>query len=202
MTDIILVKLHEWTAGLNSLDGRTSVYAHIRNIPYMVIPEIRDREKGPREILSRMSGSCTPKHFLLGKMFQAMDIPIKFLSFPYSWDQKNVAYPDPLRDLARKIPTEYHLACQAYLNGKWVIVDATWDPPLAKAGFPVNQAWDGFSDTEVAVDFIEMVEHPSAEERDEFVKLKKASWTEEDKRLTSEFIDGLNRWLKEVRAIS
>jgi hypothetical protein len=30
-------------------------------------------------------------------------------------------------------------------------VDATWDRPLKRAGFPVNEHWDGRSDTKCAV---------------------------------------------------
>ena len=30
-------------------------------------------------------------------------------------------------------------------------MDATWDLPLLKAGFPVNGSWDGYSETKCAV---------------------------------------------------
>ena len=33
----------------------------------------------------------------------------------------------------------------------WILVDATWDRPLVKAGFPVNDHWDGYSEMRWAV---------------------------------------------------
>jgi hypothetical protein len=199
MGEIIKENLEKWTEGLEPLDARISVFEHIRDIPYKVIPELRSRDTGPRKILELMCGSCTPKHFLLGAMFEMMDVPIKYVSFPYSWDQKHVDYPDELREWARLIPTEYHLACSVRIGEEWVLVDATWDPPLAKAGFPVNESWDGISDTKVAVDYLDMIVHEKAAERDEYVTRQKSSWTEGDYALTSRFIDGLNTWLQEIR---
>jgi len=32
-----------------------------------------------------------------------------------------------------------------------ILVDATWDRPLVKAGFPVNDHWDGYSEMRWAV---------------------------------------------------
>jgi hypothetical protein len=32
-----------------------------------------------------------------------------------------------------------------------VLVDASWDPPLAARGFPVQGAWDGTTDTVLAL---------------------------------------------------
>lgn len=200
MMEIIKDTLEKWTKGMQPVDARISVFEHIRDIPYKVIPELRSRDVGPREIIKRGCGSCTPKHFLLGAMFELMDVPVKYVSFPYSWDQKNVEYPDELRDLAGIIPTEYHLACSARIGEEWVLVDATWDPPLKKVGFPVNESWDGISDTKVAVDYLDMIVHENAEERDEYVTRKKSSWTEGDHAITSRFIEKLNKWLEEVRA--
>ncbi|MDD4137527.1 MAG: hypothetical protein PHT99_06500, partial [Methanoregula sp.] len=56
-----------------------------------------------------------------------------------------------LRRLAAVMPVAYHLACRVRINGRWVLVDATWDRPLAKGGFPVNEYWDGYADTKCAV---------------------------------------------------
>jgi hypothetical protein len=49
------------------------------------------------------------------------------------------------------LPVAYHLACRVQLGCRWILVDATWDPPLAKAGFPVNDYWDGCAETRCAV---------------------------------------------------
>ena len=44
-----------------------------------------------------------------------------------------------------------HLACRVYLEDRYVLVDATVDPPLGRIGLPFAQSWDGKSDTPLPV---------------------------------------------------
>jgi len=199
MDDIVRRRLTEWTEGLGSREARIRVFEGVRDIPYEVIPRIRTSRDGPRGILEMGRGSCTPKHFLLGRMFEAMGLGVRYVTYPFPWDQKGVDYPDELRRLAAKLPTEYHLAIHAEVEGRWARVDATWDLPLWKVGFPVNKEWDGASDTKIAVDYIEEVVHASAEERDEYVQGKKSEWSPEDFERAGRFVEGLNAWLRQVR---
>ncbi len=85
------------------------------------------------------------------------------------------------------MPIGYHLACRAYINGKWILVDATWDIPLSKAGFPVNESWDGISNTLNAVKPLEGIVHRNAKKSDE------------EKSLSNRFYSILNKWLEELR---
>jgi len=130
-SDIVQKAFVEWTKGLSGKDARISIFNHVRDIPYAVIPEIRNPVDGPQGLLERMKGSCSPKHFLLGRMFEMIGVPIKYVSYPFSWNVKSVAYPLELRKLAEVIPIEYHLACKVSVENRWVVVDATWDRPLA-----------------------------------------------------------------------
>lgn len=41
----------------------------------------------------------------------------------------------------------FHDTVELTLDGQRIIVDPTWDPALAAAGFPVMPAWDGVSST-------------------------------------------------------
>jgi hypothetical protein len=75
--DIVQEAFAEWTKGLSGRDARISIFDHIRDIPYAVIPEISNPVDGPQGLLKGMKGSCTPKHFLLGRMFEMLQIPIK-----------------------------------------------------------------------------------------------------------------------------
>jgi hypothetical protein len=61
--------------------------------------------------------------------------------------------------LVNEMPMGYHLACKAYINEKWVLVDATWDLPLKRLGFPLNESWDGVSNTLNAVKPEEEITH-------------------------------------------
>jgi len=78
-------------------------------------------------------------------------------------------------------------------------VDATYDLPLAKAGFPVTENWDGVSSTKNAVNPIEEVLHDTPEERVRYENEKKMHHTEAQKAASVEFIGKLNEWLESVR---
>jgi len=105
-----------------------------------------------------------------------------------------------LADLAASLPLECHLNCDALIGGRWVMVDATWDPPLARAGFPVNLKWDGCSDTLNAVKPIEKIVHDSAVERDEYAREMEAGYSVGGSEAYARFVRELNAWLEEVRA--
>jgi hypothetical protein len=102
--------------------------------------------------------------------------------------------------LADGMPNGYHLACKAYINGGWILVDATWDLPLKKLGFPVNESWDGVSDTLNAVKPEQEIIHENDGERLEYIR--KRGWrllTEKEKALSLRFFDELNEWLQGAR---
>ena len=141
----------EWTCGLDSLKSRISIFEHIRDMPYSIQISMSDPKTAPEQILSYGKGYCGPKHYLLAAMFRRLDLEVVYASFPFLWDDPAIRYPPELRRLAAGMPMAYHLACRARLNGRWVLVDATWDPPLARGGYPVNASWDGISDTTCAV---------------------------------------------------
>jgi len=200
MTDIVRQQFDKWTKGLDPKAKRISVCEHVRNIPYRLVPEIRNRLEGPRKVLELGCGSCTPKHFLLGAMFEMLDIPVKYVSFPFSYDQPNFSYPPDVRALAREMRTEYHLALRAYVEGSWVLVDATWDPACAAVGAPVNESWDGLSDMKLAVDPFDERVHEDPAERDAYVVQEKADWTDANKACEDRFIEAFNSWIDGVRA--
>ena len=189
----------EWTNGLSGRDARISVFNHVRDIPYAVVPEINNPVDGPEGLLKTMKGSCGPKHFLLARMFEKLQIPTQYLTYPFSWNSKAVAYSPELRMLAEVIPVTYHLACKARIQNRWVIVDATWDRPLARVGFPVNESWDGAGDTKLAVEPLDDLVQKNAQERTRFAQAHKSSWTVDDHARADRFTTALNRWLEDAR---
>lgn len=199
MHDPVQERLMQWTRRLDVREARIAVFTHIRDMPYEIITGLKDPVKGPARTLSAGRGSCTAKHFLLGAMFAKMDIPVRYITFSFFWDDPDIDYPPKLRNLARQLPVEYHLANKAFLEGKWVLVDATWDPPLAAAGYPVNERWDGVSDTLNAVKSLDEIAHESAVERVEFANKAEGAYTEDEKLARDEFVASLNSWLWELR---
>jgi hypothetical protein len=165
MADILEEKLREWTQGKNAVEARASIYRRIRDIPYAVIPRLNHAE-GYIEILKLGRGSCTPKHFLLGNMFQRLGMLVLYAVYPFKWgdwEPAGMMYFSRLWELSQEQPLSYHLACRVEIDGKLVLVDATLDSGLRKLGFPVNNDWDGFSDTALPVNPCgeEQLYHPS-----------------------------------------
>lgn len=199
MTDIINDKFREWTKGLESIQSRISIFNHIRDIPFGLIPDLIDPMKGPMGILQYNKGSCSPKHFLLKIMFGKLKIPTKYATYPFKWGELPAEYPEGLKQLADKMPVEYHLACKAYINERWILVDATWDLPLKKADFVITENWDGISDTLNAVNPLSEIVHKSIQERIELVGMQKMPFTEEENTLRENFYTAFNVWLEVTR---
>ena len=196
---LVQEKLREWTRGLDAREARIAVFTRIRDMPYEIIAELKDPYEGPVKTLEAGRGSCTAKHFLLGAMLQLMELPVQYVTYPFYWGDPDIAYPPEVKMLAERAPLEYHLANKAFIDGKWVLVDATWDPAVAKAGFPVNHDWDGRSDTVNAVKPLREVVHDGAVERAQYTDEVKAAYSGEEALVLDEFVAAFNRWLRELR---
>jgi hypothetical protein len=144
-------KLREWTSGRDVRGGLISVFEHIRDIPYSLAVPMTDLDTAPEQILALGKGYCAPKHNLLAEMCRRMGYEVVYATFPFLWNDPDLLYPPDLRQLAITLPVAHHLACRVRINNRWVLVDATWDLPLKRAGFPVNVYWDGHTDTLCAV---------------------------------------------------
>ncbi len=98
-----------------------------------------------------------------------------------------------LGGLAEELPINYHLACRVYIDGRFVLVDATLDTALKRLGLPVNTEWDGISDTRLPINPCgeEQIYHPSE------ACLMQAQYDE--KSLV--FYNALNSWLDDARKL-
>lgn len=191
MTDIIDRTLLEWTRGLSAKAARIAVFNKVRDIPYAIVPELNDPQRFV-DILKLNRGSCTPKHFLLCHIFEKLGLEVLYAVYPFLWSDFEALYPRELRDLARTMPVGCHLACRVDIEGQLVLVDATIDPALQKLGLPVNNEWDGFGDTLLAMDPCgeEQLYHPSEANLMQPRNLDQNSLA---------FYQGLNFWLERVR---
>lgn len=212
MSDEFDLLLDEWTRGLSHPENIVMVFNRIRDIPYAILPDQLDPFLGPLNLLRAGRGSCVPKHFLLGILFERLGTAVRYVSIPFSWDQPGIMYPESLRTLASSLPPSYHLACRAYLGRRWVLVDCTWDYPLAAAGFPVNMHWDGISETMPAVTPLPLIPpggledtpvteimHRSSGERTTFYGEMRDIYTPGQVEARKEFDREFNMWLDEVR---
>jgi len=97
------------------------------------------------------------------------------------------------------MPTGTHLACKAYIEGKWILIDATWDVSLKRAGFPVNEKWDGISDTKNAVKPIIEIIHDSIDDRVRYAAQHRSLWTDAEIQAYERFPSLFNAWLDSLR---
>ena len=197
--DVISEKFDEWTENLGPKESRIEIFKRIRDIPFGLIPGLIDPEESPIGILTHNRGSCSPKHFLLGLMYQRLKIQIKYATYPFYWNDLNVEYPVMLKQLADEMPLEYHVACKAYINEKWILIDATWDQPLEKVGFPVNESWYGIGDTLNAVKPLDEIIHENVQDRIEYVRGETARHTDKENSLSNRFYGEFIKWLEEIR---
>lgn len=192
MSGSIDEKFREWIQGKDVVDARVGIYERIRDIPYAVIPELIDAQ-GYMEMLRLGKGSCTPKHFLLCNMYQRLGMLVLYAVYPFRWDEVEIDYPPRLRKLAEAVPLSHHLACRVDIGGELVLVDATLDLELKKLGLPVNETWDGISDTSLPMNPCgeEQLYHPCE------AYLQRALHGEE----SLAFYNELNSWLEEMRGL-
>jgi hypothetical protein len=191
MSDLISLHLEKWTAGKSGKEALIAVFNHIRDIPYAVLPELNDPVNYKR-ILEINAGSCTPKHLLMAEMYNRLGVDVLLAVYPYRWAEFEELYPPKLWKLAQLMPPVNHLACKAFINGSYVLVDATVDLPLGSIGLPVNEIWDGESDTLLPClpTGDEELYHPSEAELMPPPDL-------DDTALT--FYDGLNEYFERIR---
>lgn len=191
MADIVEDKFKEWVQENDPKEARIAIFNRIRDIPYAVIPELNDPKQYVK-ILELNRGSCTPKHFLLCDMYRRLGLEVLYVVYSYRWDEFENLYPPELKKLAREMPLGSHLACKVAIEGKLVLVDATLDPALAVVGLPVNQEWDGTSDTLLPV-------NPCGEEQLYYPSEANLIQVQQPDEKTMAFYNALNSWMELLR---
>lgn len=200
MEDSLLAgKFDEWTKSLSPKSARISIYQHIRDIPYAIVPELRDPRTGPAGMITMNKGSCVPKHFLMAAMMSELGLPVKYVSYLFDWNDPAIKFPPMLKKIVKNMPITAHLAIKVNIDGRWVLVDGTYDLPLKKGGFMVNESWDGVSDTKNAVTPTQEIVHESLQERLLFSAKRVGEYTDKERSAYAEFTKKLNYWLEELR---
>ena len=228
MSSLVNTKFAEWTCDLDTRESMISIFGHIRDIPYSLGMPTYGFMTAAESLLASGRGSCGPKHHLLAEMYRKLNLNVIFATFDFSWNDPDIRYPNALRNIAARLPVSHHLACRVQIGCRWVLMDATWDPSLEKAGFPVNREWDGYSDTQCAVRPVpsavrtaycrtatnepcrskeeaslcpldEEKDHWNAESRAAYYAKKISLLTPEERNLTSVFYRELDAWMEILR---
>jgi hypothetical protein len=195
MHNIISDSVREWSRrpGLPAVN----VFEGVRDIPFAVIPEQYSLEKGPASMLVEKRGFCVPKHYLLGMIFEKIGMRVRYPVYDFKWHDLHL--PHGLKERAFALPVTFHLACKIFVGEQWVLVDATWDALLEKAGFPVNLGWDGGTDTLNAVKPLAECSCDTALAAGALIHEKVVSYSLPEKLALARFSADLNKWLEEVR---
>ena len=164
----------------------------VRDIPYKRIGRLE-----PEDMIKEGKGSCTPKHVFLASYLKKIGVPLKFLFTPFYYKKLSLKYPRENMDIVENMPIAYHTALKAEIDGKWRIIDVTWDLPLKSLGFAVNEGWGGDSDMKLGVvpeETIEKDVDPSMYEKE---KIKQFS--ENEIRARNKFYNLLGGMIESLR---
>lgn len=177
------------------------LFTEVRDMPFEVVryDQKMNYERIIEETRKRKRGACSAKHYLLGSEYEQMGIKTFYVSYPFFWQDLDVDYPQNIRTLVERMPKQYHLSLGVVLNCELFLIDASWDPALKKARFPVNDLTDGVRSTRLTVvPCGEPAFHLTGSERWAYIESikQKMKFT----GIEPEFYTKLNNWLEKIRA--
>jgi hypothetical protein len=176
--------------GLDASDaGVATLFARVRDLPFGFAAH-----SDPETLLTVGFGTCSPKHALLARLYAALGLETRFVYVAFRFEEMPGAFPAEFLPSLHDGVVRGHTALQLRRPGGWIDVDATFDRPLATAGFVVTEGWDGRTSMPLTVTPVRRVEStlPPAHE---------AALLGLDHRtaLPRPVIDALNLWLDGVR---
>ncbi len=162
------------------------------------------RFPGPRDARHTLEhgwGTCAGKNYLLAELLAAAGVPAVHMIATGDLREQLPNVPPGLRALAEGGPLpDVHSFLTALGPDGPVQVDASWDPPLAAHGFPVQGEWDGCTDTVLALRphvVYAVTTDPSAEK--EAVRARLYRKRREDKTRRDRYLEALSTWMATLR---
>jgi len=168
-------------------------YLSIRDIPYG-----SPNSPSPSTVIERNRGTGKGKHMLLKMVLLSLGYEVKQFWARHDFSRLPIhPWPDALTAFRGEKITGFHDFLKVRIGDRWVTVDATYDAPLERLGFPVY-AWDGLGDIPlpVAVEETFPVEEPIDEHKRKLV----AALPETMRQKRKEFLKTLKKWLEEERS--
>ncbi|MEV0615658.1 transglutaminase family protein [Nonomuraea sp. NPDC050404] len=111
------------------------MFLAVRNVPYAT-----DGAHDADTLMTLGRGDCLAKSAYLIEGLRALGYPARRVRWLYHLPDR----PAEVRLLPSR--EDVHSAAEVLIDGRWALVDATHDPPLAAAGLAVG-VWDGSTDT-------------------------------------------------------
>ncbi len=175
-----------------------ALFEKIRNIPYIIEKTLLDPRSEPTAILKLNRGSCSPKHYLLGTMYEEMGLKVKYLSYKFTWNDDRFLkiFPEDLALLAKDFPMLDHFNIEVLINNKWTLVDASFNPELKQLGFLINENWDGVKDQTNAFTPLDRKEHATAWNYASYMQQERDKMSSEQKVKAGKFVERFNAWVE------
>lgn len=125
---------------LPEAERASAAFAVVQSVPYRISRWTGD----PDSLFGMGRGDCRHKAFGQMRLFKALGLRVRHVKTRFDWADLPIPAP-VLNNLSVTLGVHDSVAVQT--GADWVIVDATWDPKLARLGFPVAGSWDGRSQT-------------------------------------------------------
>jgi arylamine N-acetyltransferase len=157
-------------------------FEKIRDIPYRIPLSLEEPDE-----------CCSGKADMLFKILKKSGYDVRYRICTFRWSDLDL--PKEIQNISHDDESS-HAYLEVNINGKWKIVDATWDKKL-KGIFNINE-WDGKSDTEIAVPVRECL---SPEKSTKYIKhTSTPEAIAADLKVNREFYQAFNKWLNTKRS--
>ncbi len=153
------------------------------------------------EVLSTKGvGTCTGKHLVLQKCFDALGIVWRPVVCTFRWSEQGLHLPEHLEKILQEGEWEHghnFVQVQNQNTKQWIDVDVTWDPPLAAFGFLVlPQSWNGETSSLGMRTLLQRWDNASiADKKKELI----ASLSEEQQERRERFLHAFIEWISTLR---
>jgi len=139
--------IQKWTNHQSFNEKIITLFEKVRDIPYGTIDS-----RNPFEVFNKNMGTCSGKHALLKGLYIELGLEVKDFIVMHTFNNLAIEYPRNLKKLlAQSTVLDPHNFLKIKRNNEWITVDVTWDQPLKKLGFPMNENWDGNSNLNILV---------------------------------------------------
>ena len=167
------------------------VFELVRRIPYRL-----GRWSGdPDSLFNLGAGDCRHKAAAQRRTMSRAGLSVRPVKVLFNWAD----LPIPSEILSILSETRgFHDTVEVNVSERWMLADATWDPPLARVGFPVMASWGGMTPTlgvtEGALQIFREGGLPADANPYDYFGVR---WPERAR--TNEFNTALNAWMQSVR---
>lgn len=125
---------------MTPVETRIAIFELVRRVPYKLTAWKGD----PLSLFALGRGDCRHKAAAATRLLQAAGFSARQTLVTFDW--ADLPIPRDMLDLLTDTRS-FHDTVVVSIDGKERLFDATWDPDLRAAGFPVLDRWDGVSGT-------------------------------------------------------